>query len=488
MPDSALDAVGPEQALLRRLVDGVPAMLAYWDSTLHCRLANSAYGRWFEVTPESLIGKHVSEVLGAGYEPSIPYIGGVLRGQPQEFEREFPAPTTGGSVRHCLARYIPDNVDGVVRGFFVFVTDISERKRFELALKESEAKFSGIVSIAADAIITIDEDQRITIFNDGAERIFGYTRAEVVGASLDLLLPARSRAQHRGHVAGFSAGQSRARQMGERNATIMGLRKSGEEFPAEAAISKLEIADRRLLTVALRDVTDRKRVEMEYEIFAEAGVVLAASLNYQQTRRAIADLIVPRLADLCAVDIVEEDQPVQLTLTPADPTKASACERLAKLRLDRRHLLGWSAIETKRTQLLSVITPERWEAMAQSPEHLLLIRELAPRSAIAAPMFATGRLIGALSIASTTPGRFGERDVDFVTELARRAALALENARLFEAEQRATGARDAVLAIVAHDVRNPLSSIGFAASTIKHQLGPNTSATNAKSVELICAP
>ena len=80
---------------------------------------------------------------------------------------------------------------------------------------------------------------------------------------------------------------------------------------------------------------------MELEVFAEAGAVLAASLNYQETRKAIAQLVVPRLADLCVVDIVEDDQPVQLTLTPADPTKASACERLAKLRLDRRYLLTW---------------------------------------------------------------------------------------------------------------------------------------------------
>ncbi len=94
-------------------------------------------------------------------------------------------------------------------------------------------------------------------------------------------------------------------------------------------------------------------------------------------------------------------------------------------------------------------------------------------------------MFGALAVASTTPGRFGERDVDFVTELARRAALAIENARLFEAEQRATRARDEVLAIVAHDVRNPLSTISFAASALKHQLGPDTSATNSKSVELI---
>ena len=210
-----------------------------------------------------------------------------------------------------------------MRGFFVHVTDISVRKRFELALRESEAKFSGIISISADAIISVDEDQRITIFNDGAERIFGYTKAEVVGAPLDLLLPARLRDQHRRHVEGFSAGQTTARQMGERNATIVGLRKSGEEFPAEAAISKLEVGGKRLLTVALRDITERKRIEMEQEVLAEAGAVLASSLNYKQTLKAIAQLVVSRVADLCAVDIVEGGEPVRLTVTPADPAKVS---------------------------------------------------------------------------------------------------------------------------------------------------------------------
>ena len=208
MPPGDRPAVSAEQALLRKLVDGVPAMLAYWDSTLHCLFANHAYGVWLGVSSESLIGKHMGDVLGPIYGLNLPYAEGALRGQSQEFERAFDDPA-GGPARLCLVNYIPDAVDGVVRGFFAYVTDISVRKRFELALQESEAKFSGIISISADAIISIDENQRITMFNDGAERIFGYAKAEVVGAPLDLLLPARLRDVHRRHVEGFSAGQSR---------------------------------------------------------------------------------------------------------------------------------------------------------------------------------------------------------------------------------------------------------------------------------------
>ncbi len=478
------DAAGTEQGLVGRVVDSISAMLAYWDSAQRCRFANRAYERWFGVSPESLIGKHISELLGPIYELNRPYIEGALRGEPQVFERDIPDPA-GGPLRHSLANYIPDVVDGVVRGFFVHVTDISERKRFELALQQSEARFSGIISISADAIISVDGDQRITIFNHGAERIFGYSKDEILGSPLEKLLPARLRSSHRRHVEEFSAGRVTARQMGERATTILGVRKNGEEFPAEAAISKLEVAGARLLTVALRDITERKRVEMEHEVLAEAGAVLAASLDYKQTLKAIAQLVVRRVADLCAVDIVEADQPVRLALTPADPAMAPVCERLAALPLDRRRLLSWAAMETKSTQLLSDMTPEQVAAMSQSGEQLQLLRELDPRSAVIAPMLSGGKAFGALVLVSRTAGRYGQRDVGLATELARRAALAIENARLHETEKRATQMRDEVLAIVAHDVRNPLSTVLLAATALHHELAAQRSVQGARSVELI---
>jgi PAS domain S-box-containing protein len=128
------------------------------------------------------------------------------------------------------------------------------------ALRLSEAKFSGIVSIAADAIISVDEHQRITIFNEGAERIFGYARSEVVGTQVDRLMPERFRAGHGEHFASFAAGREAARTMGERR-EIFGLRKTGEEFPAEASISKVTVGGATFFSVVLRDVTSRKRVE-----------------------------------------------------------------------------------------------------------------------------------------------------------------------------------------------------------------------------------
>jgi len=169
-----------------------------------------------------------------------------------------------GVYRWWLVRGVPLlGANGDIRKWFGTCTDIEQIKVAEQSLKESEAKFSGIVSISADAIISIDDEHRITMFNHGAEQIFGYSQAEAIGTPLGGLIPERFRSAHRQHVERFASGDMVARRMGERLTTIAGLRKNGEEFPAEAAISKLQVGEQTLLTVALRDITERKRIEEE---------------------------------------------------------------------------------------------------------------------------------------------------------------------------------------------------------------------------------
>ncbi len=139
---------------------------------------------------------------------------------------------------------------------------VAERGRAQEALRRSEAKFAGIISISSDAIVSTDEEQRITLFNQGAENVFGYTADEVLGRPLDLLIPERSRPSHAAQVRGFGDSPVVSRRMGERG-RISGRRKSGEVFPADASISKLDLGGRRIYTAVLRDVTDRVRGEEE---------------------------------------------------------------------------------------------------------------------------------------------------------------------------------------------------------------------------------
>ena len=150
-----------------------------------------------------------------------------------------------------------------------FVCDVTERWQAENAVRHSQLRLSGIVSIAADAIISIDEQQHITMFNHGAERIFGYTSEDAIGQPLAMLLPERFRTNHGAHVQQFAASDTTARHMGDRR-EIFGLRKDGVEFPAEASISKLLIGGECTFTVVLRDITDRKRTEQALELSNQA--------------------------------------------------------------------------------------------------------------------------------------------------------------------------------------------------------------------------
>lgn len=460
-----------QESTLRRIAEKIPSILAYIDSTLHCRFASAAYERWFGLPPGSAIGAHASEFLGPLFRLNLPYMQAALRGEPQEFERDIPS-RVGGPPRHSLVTYIPDRVGGEVRGFIVVVTDISLLKRTELALRVSEAKFSGIITVAQDAIITIDDEQRVTIFNQGAEQIFGYASSEIIGTPIERLVPARFREAHKEHIRAFAAepGAVTRRMHSERQA--FALRKNGEEFPIEGSISRFDVGGTRLLTVALRDITEGERAAREQRILAETGAVLASSLDYEKTIQQVARLVVDTVADMCVVDVLEDGENiVRLSAAHADPSKAEACAKLTRLSLTRRTVLARSSMEAREPKVFSEMSDDFLRAAAASPEHLDVLHELGPpRSAIVAPLVTTNGVIGAIVMSSLRPNHFQPRDVPLAMELARRAAMAIENARLYETARRATNARDDALAIVAHDVRNPIATIHLAATGLDRAL------------------
>jgi len=146
----------------------------------------------------------------------------------------------------------------------------------------TEFLLADIVAIAADAIICIDSDQNITLFNDGAEQIFGWTADDVMGKPLEMLLPERFRAGHRAHIERFGRSPENARKMGERR-EIAGVRKNGEEFPAEAAIAKVHMGASVVYSVVLRDITEQvqlhKRLQRAVRARDETVGVVAHDLR-----------------------------------------------------------------------------------------------------------------------------------------------------------------------------------------------------------------
>lgn len=275
----------------------------------------------------------------------------------------------------------------------------------------SAGMYERIVDVAADAIVTINEAQEIVHFNHGAERIFGYSKEEVLGSDLGRLLPMQFRANHANHVVAFGSSSETARLMGHRR-EVFGLRKDGTEFPAEASILKLDAPDgRRLYTALVRDVTDRRRTDQQHGFLADVSAALSRSLDVDATLESVVHLPVPALADGCM-------------LKAADGSGHT------------RRLTSWRG----------GVLPD---GFAED--------ELARQ---AVPLVARGQAVGELTLLRSKRGRSGDASDVLVTEnFAARAALAIDNARLYHAAQQATRARDEVLGVVSHDLRNPLSAI-----------------------------
>src|SRR5690348_7830287 len=155
---------------------------------------------------------------------------------------------------------ISQHGEGGRKLFTVILRDITERLRAESLLERGEARLRGILDSAMDAIITVDDDQRVVLFNAAAEEMFGCTRSEAMGAPLSWFIPERFRAEHAAHVRGFGQGSIASRRMGALR-IVTGLRRNGEEFPIDASISQLLGRDGKFFTVILRDVSERVQAE-----------------------------------------------------------------------------------------------------------------------------------------------------------------------------------------------------------------------------------
>ena len=145
-----------------------------------------------------------------------------------------------------------------------------------------ELHFAGIIHAAMDAIITVNDEQRVMQFNVAAEKMFGCSAKEAMGKSIDRFIPERFRAEHRRHVKRFGETHVTNRRM-EALGIISGLRSNGKEFPIEASVSQIKEGERRLFTVILRDVTERKELENQLrqtERLAELGT-LAAGMAHE---------------------------------------------------------------------------------------------------------------------------------------------------------------------------------------------------------------
>jgi PAS domain S-box-containing protein len=237
-----------------------------------------------------------------------------------------------------------------------------------------------------------------------------------------------------------------------------------------------------------REVTEQRHTAEVHRLLAEAGRVLTSSLDYERTLKSVADLVVPRLADWCVIDLVEGEEICRVAVAHADPAKASIVrEYQRRFPLDPAALRGVAAvIRTGKPELYPEVTDELLQTVSRDAEQLRILRELGFRSGMIIPLRAREQVIGALTlITSGSERRYREYDLELADLFAERAALSVVNARHFREAQAATAIRDEVLSIVSHDLRNPLNTILMSAGFLIEISPPDERRASAKQLEII---
>jgi signal transduction histidine kinase/DNA-binding response OmpR family regulator len=212
-----------------------------------------------------------------------------------------------------------------------------------------------------------------------------------------------------------------------------------------------------------------EEAERRSAFLARAGALLSESLDHEETLARLSRLCVQSLADTCVLDLVEGTEIRRVASACADPAKEPILERMRE-----RHAARWdsphpasSCLRTGRPVLIPDFDDAALQAVCEDEEHRALARAMGTRSVLTVPLVARGQTLGALSLASTTPRRYGRADLELVQEVADRAAIAIDNARLYSEAQEAVRLRDEFLQVASHELRTPLTPLSMALQVLQ---------------------
>jgi PAS domain S-box-containing protein len=340
--------------------------------------------------------------------------------------------------------------------------DVTDRKNAEDALRVSKEWFSTTLTSLGDAVIATDRNGCVTFLNPVAEAVTGWSNQEAEGRTLESVF----------------------RIINESPVEKVLIRKDGSQIAIDDSAAPIKSADGAVVGVVLifRDVEGKRREEKRVLFIQDAIGKLSSSLDYESTLNAVAQLAVPHIADWCAVDVVQEDGSIkQLAVAHVDPDKIALAKDMSRRYPTPPEAQRGvrQALRTGKTEWVREIPDAMLIAAAVDDEHLRIARSLGLKAYIIAPMIARGRVLGAISfVAADRVRTFSEKDVQLAETIAERAAIALDNARLFHDAERATTLRDQLLSIVSHDLRSPLNAITVGVSGLQRRLSDRPELVN----------
>ncbi|HEX7595528.1 MAG TPA: PAS domain S-box protein [Gemmatimonadaceae bacterium] len=374
-----------------------------------------------------------------------------------------------------------------------FIEDITQRRDAQSEASKSLSLLRATLESTADGILVVDLNGRILSFNQKMADMWeippevfasGDDQGAINAAVDKLVYPedfmAKVMELYRDpEQASYDVVELKDGRTFERYSQPQRI----EDVPVGRVWSFRDVTSRLRADEQERALTQEQAARAEAEnsqkrasLLAEASHVLSASFDYQTTLAALVRLAVPALADYCALDIVEaEDTFTRIGEAHVDPAKSKLIREVATFpqnALTARHPL-MRVMATGAPVLEAEITPAFIQAAFAEEGQRRVVEALEPRSLICVPLVASGEPLGALTLVTSGSGRRYEiADLSLAADLARRAAIVVEHARLFHEAQQATRARDDVLAVVAHDLRNPLNTVTMAVSLMLENTPP----------------
>jgi len=350
------------------------------------------------------------------------------------------------------------DVEGQVFGVVLVFRDATEQR----AHVEAQERLAAIVENSQDAIISQDLTGQVRSWNKGAQDLFGYTPEEVIGSPIEVIVPAELREDHRQSMQRLRSGEP------VEYADTVRVRKDGTRLEVSSRISPIRDASGEVIGASKisHDVSERKRSERVLQLFSDAGTVLSALADEASMIDRLARLSVPLFADWCIVTMLDEQGRIKsVAQAHADPQKQAVLDELqARYPLDWHSAsIGVSVLQSGQPELVSDVPESLLAAIARDASHRALIDRLAPRSMLTVPIVIRGRTVGTMQFVAAESGRrFVWDDIAVGVEFARRAAQAIENSRLYEELKEAQRQKDDFLAMLAHELRNPLAAIQYA--------------------------
>jgi PAS domain S-box-containing protein len=398
--------------------------------------------RWFEYT-----GRSQSETEGWAWDTVVhpddlsrclgAWKHSVSTGQP--YQVEYRLRRADGSYRWHLGRAQPlRGDDGAVLRWFGTSTDIHDQKETERAL----TMHTRVLESMREGVNVSNADGIIVYTNPAEDEMFGYAPGQLIGKHVTTL-NAYPPGENERIVADVI---DQLQRRGEWNGEWVNVRQDGTPFRTHARMTALEQDGAKYWVCVQEDVTERRNVEERQEFLEEATRLLSGSLDYHENLRSITRHCIPFLADYCSVDVVTADGEIsRVESAHRDPEKEALLREVWTLYPYRASdRVGVPEVLRSMTpQLVPEFPESAMVAFTRDDRHLAMLRELGPRSYICVPLVARGRAYGAISLVlSESPRSYAQGDLELALELARRAATAIDNARLYAAEHAARTAAE----------------------------------------------